>query len=84
MPAQRAAPHVIWLAHTLLSCFQGGGLFGRGELARRSSAYRVVGDYVFLEPLVAEDPAPANEAGEAIWGWQTIAAALTGKRSPRH
>jgi len=29
--------------------------------ASAAYAHGVVGDYVFLEPLVAEDPTPANE-----------------------
>ncbi len=29
--------------------------------ARVARAHGVVGDYIFLEPLVAEDPTPANE-----------------------
>jgi hypothetical protein len=32
-------------------------------------AHGVVGDYVFLEPLVAEDPTPANELDIAQPGW---------------
>ena len=29
--------------------------------ANAAYAHGVVGDYVFLEPLIAEDPTPANE-----------------------
>ena len=29
--------------------------------ARTASAHGVVGDYVFLEPLITQDPTPANE-----------------------
>lgn len=32
-----------------------------GLAASRACAHGVVGDYIFLEPLVAEDPTPANE-----------------------
>ncbi len=32
-------------------------------------AHGVVGDYVFLEPLVAEDPTPANEYDVVAPGW---------------
>jgi hypothetical protein len=32
-------------------------------------AHGVVGDYIFLEPLVAEDPTPANELDLAEPGW---------------
>ena len=32
-------------------------------------AHGVVGDYVFLEPLVAEDPTPANEFDIVEPGW---------------
>src|SRR5690242_9631822 len=34
-----------------------------------ASAHGVVGDYVFLEPLVAEDPTPANELDLPQGGW---------------
>jgi len=34
-----------------------------------ASAHGVVGDYVFLEPLVAEDPTPANELDLPQPGW---------------
>jgi hypothetical protein len=32
-------------------------------------AHGVVGDYVFLEPLIAEDPTPANEFDIAVPSW---------------
>lgn len=32
-------------------------------------AHGVVGDYTFLEPLVAEDPTPANEFDVLVPGW---------------
>jgi hypothetical protein len=32
-------------------------------------AHGVVGDYIFLEPLVAEDPTPANEFNVAVPSW---------------
>jgi hypothetical protein len=32
-------------------------------------AHGVVGDYIFLEPLVAEDPTPANEFDIAVPAW---------------
>jgi len=32
-------------------------------------AHGVVGDYVFLEPLIAEDPTPANELDIVQPGW---------------
>jgi hypothetical protein len=35
----------------------------------RASAHGVVGDYVFLEPLVADDPTPANELDLPELGW---------------
>ncbi|MGH7914008.1 MAG: hypothetical protein ACREPW_05085 [Candidatus Binataceae bacterium] len=35
----------------------------------RAFAHGVVGDYVFLEPLVAEDPTPANEFNIAAPSW---------------
>ncbi len=38
-------------------------------LPRVASAHGVVGDYVFLEPLVAEDPTPANEFDIAQPSW---------------
>jgi hypothetical protein len=38
----------------------------RANVAR---AHGVVGDYVFLEPLVAEDPTPANELDLPSAGW---------------
>jgi hypothetical protein len=36
-------------------------LFAAAIPARIAHAHGVVGDYIFLEPLVAEDPTPANE-----------------------
>jgi hypothetical protein len=32
-------------------------------------AHGVVGDYIFLEPLIAEDPTPANEFDMAVPAW---------------
>ncbi len=37
--------------------------------ASAASAHGVVGDYVFLEPLVAEDPTPANELDILAPSW---------------
>lgn len=42
---------LVWLP-TLLVSF---------ALASRASAHGVVGDYIFLEPIVTQDPTPANE-----------------------
>jgi hypothetical protein len=36
---------------------------------RAASAHGVVGDYIFLEPLTAEDPTPANEFDVIQPGW---------------
>jgi hypothetical protein len=41
-------------------------IMSQGSVA---AAHGVVGDYVFLEPLVAEDPTPANELDLAQPGW---------------
>lgn len=38
-------------------------------LPSRALAHGVVGDYMFLEPLVAEDPTPANEFNVAAPSW---------------
>ena len=54
-----------------------GKIFSTGVLlvsmiqlyASTALAHGVVGDYVFLEPLIAEDPTPANELDivEPVW-----------------
>src|SRR5580693_7626610 len=44
-------------------------LFAFAMRASAAYAHGVVGDYVFLEPLVAEDPTPANELDIVQPGW---------------
>jgi len=41
--------------------------------ALSASAHGVVGDYVFLEPLIAEDPTPATEYDVVAPGWARTA-----------
>src|ERR1700678_4041631 len=43
----------------------------------RAFAHGVVGDYIFLEPLVAEDPTPANEFDIVQPSWVKSAGANT-------
>ena len=43
------------------ACCAGTGMLLNGLTVSSASAHGVVGDYIFLEPLVAEDPTPANE-----------------------
>ena len=42
-------------------------------LPTSARAHGVVGDYVFLEPLIAEDPTPANELDIVEPGWKRAA-----------
>ena len=51
------ATSAIFLVALIMSC------------AGTASAHGVVGDYVFLEPLVAEDPTPANELDLPTSAW---------------
>src|SRR5712691_9227058 len=37
--------------------------------ARTAGAHGVVGDYVFLEPLITQDPTPANELDILAPSW---------------
>src|ERR1700691_2337934 len=45
--------------------------------APRAFAHGVVGDYVFLEPIITQDPTPANEFDILQPGWVRSSAANT-------